>query len=442
MSAALTPSPTTPTTTLIRRPLAPILWSSLRRRTLPRDLLVCGPAGTGKTYAILEWLHCLARDNAGLRILFCRATRAALTESVLVTYEQEILPLDGLEGMAAGCQRRVRAGYRYPSGSEVVLGGLDTPSKVLSTAWDFVFLNEAIEATEDAWESILTRMSRPGRRSRFGVLVGDTNPGHPSHWLKRRIDAGRLTLWDTRHEANPAMYRDGRWTPAGLRYFGTLNRLTGTRRARLRDGLWAVGEGLWFDAFNPAVHVSGSAEYDPALPVFLSVDPGVFTGAVFWQVRSDRFVNVFADYLCEGQSAQANAAALRTLAAERCEGRITQGYSDPAGGARNPVGPTVLNEYAKAKLHLKPWSQANPSVSDSLANVEAMLAPVGGPPRLTIHPRCRPLVEAFLSYRRAKQGGQWADYPEDPQHPAEDLIDALRGGLYARFRVLKTFKTL
>ncbi len=43
------------------------------------------------------------------------------------------------------------------------------------------------------------------------------NPGHPDHWLKKRADAGVTVLWDTSHEANPAMH-DGRdWTEAGRR---------------------------------------------------------------------------------------------------------------------------------------------------------------------------------------------------------------------------------
>jgi hypothetical protein len=37
------------------------------------------------------------------------------------------------------------------------------------------------------------------------------------------------------------------------------------------------------------------------------------------------------------------------------------------------------------------------------------------------------------NYRRAKRGGQWQDWPEDPQHPHEELVDALRGGLRTYF---------
>jgi hypothetical protein len=361
---------------------------------------------------------------------------------VLVTFEQEILPLDGMEGLAAGVKRRVRQSYVYPSASELVLGGLDEPSRILSTAWDIAFLNEAIEGTEESWETLKSRMSRPGRRSRFGYLLGDTNPGHPDHWLKKRGDAGSTAIWDTRHEANPALYDGRRWTPAGVRYFQeSLDPLTGSRRARLRDGLWAVGDGLWFDAFDPRRHVAESAGFDPALPAFLAVDPGVVTGAVLFQVRSAgglHWVNVFGDYLSENLTAEANARAISGLAGQLCEGRLANRYCDPAGGARNPIGPTVMAEYARAGLPLQPWSKANPSVADSLALVEGLLDPVGGQPRLTVHPRCRHLISAFGNYQRAKRAGQWMDFPEDPQHPAEDLIDALKGGLHARIPARKT----
>ncbi|MBV8221986.1 MAG: hypothetical protein JO293_01335, partial [Candidatus Eremiobacteraeota bacterium] len=59
----------------------------------------------------------MAADYLDLRILICRATRASLTESALVTFEQEILPADGAEGIAASCSRRGRHSYVYPSGS-------------------------------------------------------------------------------------------------------------------------------------------------------------------------------------------------------------------------------------------------------------------------------------------------------------------------------------
>lgn len=370
-----------------------------------------------------------------------RATRVSLTESVLVTFEDKVLVADGWEWLADGAGRAHRLSYDYPSKATIVPAGLDrNPSRVLSTEWDLVYVNECIEVKQDVWETLVTRLGRFARSNeqgayRTGWLIGDTNPGSPDHWLKKRCDANLATLWNTTHQANPT-YHDGRdWTPLGAAYLDTLNRLTGVRRKRLLEGLWVQGEGVWFDTFDPDVHVAESADYDPALPVRLAVDSGVFTGAVLFQVREHPTVsiNVFADYLTEGVSAENNAKALLKLAGERCRGRIDKAFTDPAGGARNPVGPTVMGEYERAGLRLDRWPLFG--VGDGLALIEAFLGGTENspPPGLFVHPRCVNLINAFGAYKRAKRAEQWMDYPEDPQHPYEDTMDALRGGLVATF---------
>jgi hypothetical protein len=93
-------------------------------------------------------------------------------------------------------------------------------------------------------------------------------------------------LWKTRHQANPLLYDGRQWTDAGEAYLASLDRLRGTRRKRLLEGVWAAGEGQWFDAFGDQ-HVSDRAEFDRSLPVHLAVDSGVHTGAVWFQVRGD-----------------------------------------------------------------------------------------------------------------------------------------------------------
>jgi Terminase-like family. len=400
---------------------------------MPRELVVVGPAGTGKTYPILAVIHDLCKRYS-LRVLLLRATRASLTESVLVTYEDEILARDGWRWLCDGAGRAHRLAYDYPSGSTVVPAGLDrTPSRVLSTSWDIVHINECIEVKQDVWEYLATRLNRPGRQ-RTGWLIGDTNPGSPEHWLKRRCDAGTATLWETSHEANPVMH-DGRdWTPAGLSYLDTLNRLTGVRRKRLLDGQWVAGEGVWFDTFDPDVHVGEAAGYDPQLRAYLAIDTGVHTGAVWFQVREsghDRMVSVFGDYYSYDFGATANARAIMGRSRELCGGRLDRVVADPAGRARTGNGPTVLGEYELAGFRrIDSWPLR--TVNDSL---ELLATFVGGegdnPPGLMVHPRCKDLINAFGGYMRAQQAGQWIDRPVDPQHPWEDTIDALRGGLCA-----------
>jgi hypothetical protein len=409
------------------------LKQALESGTLPKDLLICGPAGTGKTYSILAFLHLLAADYRDLRILFCRRTRTALTESVLVTYEQEILPADGMEWIARGAGRGHRSHYLYPSGSEVVLGGLDDPTRIGSTAWDIVYANEAVELEEEQWETLGSRLDRPGRSSRFGFLIGDTNPGDPQHWLKRRCDEGVTAYWDTAHEANVALRDRGGWTEAGVRYLARLEKLRGTRHKRLKRGLWAAGEGAWFDTFGEA-HEDDAAEFDPAYPVHLAVDPGVHTGAVWFQVRplpAGDVVTVFGDYYSFNRAAYDSATEINGRLASLCGGRFDRGTMDPAGKAATGVGPTVVGEYHRAGLILKPWPTFPGAVRDGLTLIESFVAV--DPPDLLVHPRCKDLLNAFANYRRAKRGGQYVDWPEDPQHPHEDLMDALRGGLMERY---------
>ncbi len=410
------------------------LKRAIETGSMPAELLVCGPAGTGKTYPILTILHCLCADNPGLRVLFMRATRVSLTESVLVTFEQEVLPADSCEGMSQGAQRSHRHSYRYANGSEIVLGGLDrNATRILSTAWDIVYANEAIELQQEVWETIGTRISRPGRDRRLGWLIGDTNPSHPGHWLKTRCDSGGTALWDTTHQANPLLHDGTTWTEAGIAYLARLARLTGPRRKRLLEGIWAQGEGIWFDTFDSEIHVNVAiAEFDPRLKTYLSIDSGVWTGAVWWQVREYPFtqITVFDDYLSEGLSAERNARAIR--AKGQPYGYLQRVYTDPAGGARNPVGPTVIAEYERAGLTpLERWPLR--SVADGLELVQSLLGGDGNPTRLFIHPRCKHLVNALASYHRAKRAGQLCDWPEDPQHPSEELVDSLRGGLCAVF---------
>lgn len=200
--------------------------------------------------------------------------------------------------------------------------------------------------------------------------------------------------------------------------------------------------GLWFPEFSEDRHVSDVAEYDPALPAYLAVDSGVFTGAVWYQVSGTPLapvVTVFADYLGVERSAESNARAILEVGRERCNGQVAHGWTDPAGGARNPIGPSVLQEYARVGLHLRPWPVT--SVADSLNAVEGLVNPADGRPRLRVHPRCVETIRAFRSYRRAKTGGQWRDWPLDPQHSAEDMIDALRGGVYASLHGRRPLKT-
>lgn len=416
------------------------LNKSFLERSLPKQLLICGPAGTGKTFGVLCFLHILAADHPNLRFLICRQTRVSLTESVLATFEKFVLPEDGMERLTRGAKRANRHSYDYPNGSQIVLGGLEDPERIFSTSWDAIYVNEAIEVEEAAWDILWTRLNRPGHVPWLGHLIGDTNPGDPNHWLKRRCEAGDVTLWDTGHEANPMLFSRREWLAAGLLYLGSLGTLRGTRRKRLLHGEWAAGEGAWFETFDASTHVHERAEFDPRWPVHLSVDTGVYCGAVWWQVRGEgpeTEVTVFGDYLSNGVPAFDNAKAILAMGQELTRDRrllfniapatFDVGSMDPAGNAENGTGLVIDGEFQRAGLKLHAWPKYAGCIASGLALVESFVAV--DLPRLIVHPRCKHLIDAFANYKRKKRGGQWIDEPEDPQHPYEDLIDCLRSGL-------------
>lgn len=352
-----------------------------------------------------------------------------------MTFEDEILK-GKWRTLTDGAGRAHRLSYDYPSGATIVPAGLDrNPSRVLSTTWDIVHVNECIEVKEEVWETLGTRTDRPGRQS-LGWLLGDTNPGSPDHWLKKRCDSGLCELWETTHEANPRMFDGQNWTPAGLLYLERLSRLTGIRRKRLLEGQWVQGEGVWFDTFDPGVHISEQAEFNPDLRVYMAIDTGVHTGAVWFQVietGNDRQVSVIGDYYDYDSGAHTNASNLVFKTQQLTGGRLDRIMADPAGSARTGIGPTVLGEYVLAGLKgIEHWPIR--PVNDSLELLSAFVGGEGdNPPGLLVHPRCKDLINAFGGYMRAKHNGQWVDRPVDPQHPYEELIDALRGGLCAVF---------
>lgn len=216
-------------------------WKSRRR-----EVLLSGPAGTGKSRALLEKLHFCADKYPGMRGLIVRKTRASITQTAMVTYEQKILPHGWLGNLIHF--RTSEQEYRYPNGSIIAVGGMDKATKVMSSEWDMIYVQEAVELTEEDWESLTTRL-RNGMMP-YQQLIADCNPGPPSHWLKQRADRGVTLMVESRHEDNPSV------TPE---YLATLDALTGVRYLRLRKGIWAAAEGLVYEEWDRAVHLASLA---------------------------------------------------------------------------------------------------------------------------------------------------------------------------------------
>lgn len=247
------------------------------------EVVMAGAAGTGKSLACLFRVHLAALSTPGIRCLIARKTGVSLGSTTLVTFEKKVARQALAKGVVVwfGGSPREAPGYRYSNGSVINVGGLDKPEKVLSSEYDLIFVDEATEITITDWETLGTRL-------RNGILswqqqIAACNPVHPTHWIKQRANAGALTLLTSLHRDNPAYVNaDGTLTKAGTDYMAKLDALTGVRRLRLRDGIWAAAEGLVYEDFNPALHIVKQTVVQPDWARWWCIDFG-YTNPFVWQ---------------------------------------------------------------------------------------------------------------------------------------------------------------
>jgi PBSX family phage terminase large subunit len=255
------------------------------------EVLLSGPAGTGKSRACLEKMNLAALKYPGMVGLMVRQVRDTLSSTALRTFDKFVIK----EQLAAGAVRyigssgREPARYVYSNGSQIWVAGMDKPSKIMSTEFDMIYVQEATELKSDGWESLTTRLGRLDTMP-YSQLIADCNPDAPTHWLRQRATSGSVILLESRHTDNPIFYtEDGQRTPAGESYLSKLDKLTGVRRLRLRDGLWAAAEGIIWGSFDPARHVIDRFDIPASWPRLWVVDFGMVHPFVWqaWAIDGD-----------------------------------------------------------------------------------------------------------------------------------------------------------
>ncbi|HEX2881987.1 MAG TPA: hypothetical protein VHO25_20855 [Polyangiaceae bacterium] len=252
------------------------------------QLIISGPAETGKTIACLHLLDSLAFKYPGMQGAIIRKTYRSMPGSVLQTFEKKVLK-EGDGVTKRGGEKP--EWFDYPNGSRLWVGGMDNPAKVLSSERDVIYVNQTEELTLDEWETLTTRATGRAGNMPYAQVIGDCNPGAFSHWIKGCANDGKLRLLESRHEDNPTLYDQETKliTPQGERSLEALDRLTGVRYLRLRKGLWAAAEGSVYDTFDRLVHIKDEAD---SVPVYYlaGVDWGFTNPGVIqvWGIDSDK----------------------------------------------------------------------------------------------------------------------------------------------------------
>lgn len=419
----------------------PIVLPTLRGASLQMfsdtttpEIILSGPAGTGKSFACLWKLHYTASKFPGARCLIVRQTRESITESALVTFEEHVLPKE-LQSEQDRGSRRV---YAYPNGSEVIVAGLTQSrisqrAKVMSTEYDLIYAQEAIELQRDDWEKLSIRL-RNGKVP-YQQIIGDTNPDSPVHWIWSRAQSGRLALLNSEHKDNPRLWDGQNWTQYGTEYLARLDRLTGVTRSRFLEGQWVQASGLiygdvWSDGPDNG-NVTEAAEYQPDSGYIVwACDDGYSAGSaadtrgidpitghyvadahprviLFCQVRDNGQIVVFDEsYAC------------LKLSNVHIQEALQAGYPEPDFASHGPGAAEIRGRFYEASITPR---QCTAKVDESIKEMRAALAAdENGFRRVLVHPRCK-------NFRAEMSAYVYEQGTETPVKQHDHGPDALRG---------------
>lgn len=276
-----------------------------------------GAFGAGKSRILCEKALHVARTYPGVPVAIVRKVAASLAATTKMTYVKDVLIPSGLEHR----QHKTEGWIELANGSRTWFFGLDpdpqtgVPSKVGSFDGAFIFVDEAVELTEDDWVMLLGRLRY--RDSPYRQLGAATNPGDPLHWLLQRFQPPT----EKRQWIHASTF-DNRLLP--LDYLESMAGLTGIHRARYAEGQWIATEGaLWSpDSFvyrdAPLAPVKGVLEPD-YVKVVVGIDPAATskdssdeTGIIVAGVGPNRQGYVIDDQSCK---ATPNGWAKRAVAA-------------------------------------------------------------------------------------------------------------------------------
>jgi phage terminase large subunit len=378
-----------------------------------------GPAGTGKTYAGLWYLHAMALKYSGMRALLARKQLSTLTGSAQVTFQEQVLGSGVYNVVPYGGSKFRPGAYIYPNGSQVVVGGMDKSSKVMSAEYDLIYVPEATELTETDGQALTTRL-------RHGVmpyqqLLMDCNPAGPQHWINQWCNTGRATRITTTHRDNPILWdRDAQdWTAFGREYMGKLWPLTGSMRKRLLDGIWAGAEGLVYPEYTYEDHVRPTIDHyrhietdDPrAVDVtswrtVLGADIGSRNPTVILtcHIAGDERVHVSRELYRAGMSSADIVAAIDAEAS-----RV-----NPATIYIDPSAKMIIDDVRRLGWAVTP---ANNEVAEGIRRVHTAFQR-----GLTIDPTCGDTLDEFGMYAYPERARVETDTPAKEHDHAMDTI--------------------
>ena len=378
------------------------------------EVMLSGPADTGKTLAWLNKLDVCARRYPAASIVIARKQLTDTYSTVLQTFTKKVIHREIEAGIINVYGGEKAQWFDYPNGSRIWVAGLDKSSKILSAEHDMILVVQAEEVPLPDWEVLTTRVTGRAGNMPYSQLLGDCNPGPPTHWIRSRARSGQLTLFESTHRDNPEIYdpATGELTEGGRQRLQRLRSLTGSRHQRLFLGLWAAPEGAIYDVFEETKHKVKAFPVPQAWPRVVGVDPlGAYVAGVWLAYdAAARVLNVYREYYGEfGATIPGHARTMLKLSnAETI-------WSWVGGG---PSERQARLDFSGAGIPL-----LEPPVKEVWAGIDRvyqLLADFA----LVIHDSCPQLLSEIGSYRRKLKDGIPTEVIEDKE--TFHGLDALR----------------
>ena len=440
-----------------------------------------GGRGCAKTLSLCHIFHEFALMYPGLRQVWMRWERSKMTETVLQTFEDEVLGIG--HPLRSGPAREGRRGYEYPNGSRIILMGIsDDVDATKSLQADIIWVNECGQVPYSVWDEIGS-----AARERIGLSpsgfnqlkIGDLNPMPPSHWTNamaaefpehiypRVHDNGEsfaaaftpemyaeaqrynLAPWDrTQHKHkliqwfppdNPGYwdFQTWDWHPAGLKYVRDRLGMLGTNlKARYLEGRPVAVEGVVFPEFSRERHVIrvGPGALFPNgwpsdWPVWLAYDPGYShpCGVLYWGVAPDETEFIVDEIHGSGMDIDEVARRLKEKAPKY---RIVAWLDDPKGANQKTQiahGKTVRQYMAEQHaLYFRPWrATAGPAKQSSVEQFRVKLTRKN--PIQVFH-TCKGFISNMESWKnKTNAQGELVAGDDAYEDRDNDLIDGALG---------------
>lgn len=240
-------------------------------------VLVAGPAGTGKSRACLEKLHLICMMVPNVRAAIVRRTFTSLRTSALLTYKQHVA-LEYIDNGVHIYGGTIPQQIQYANGSTIDVIGMDKSTRIMSTEYDIIYVQEATELELEQVDALSSRLR--GTALSYRQLLMDCNPADDNHFLLQLVAEGKLEMLESLHEENPRYFdydpdtQSYTLTAEGEAYLARLDNLSGFWLQRLRWGKWVGAHGVIYDNFQKQHHIVDNFDIPASWSRFWTIDFG------------------------------------------------------------------------------------------------------------------------------------------------------------------------